>query len=47
MTKIEFGQLYCRFLNGYILRKSIEISFFKEKFSRFFHESYDNSQGLR
>lgn len=33
------------FLISYYLQKSLKISNFKEKFDRFFHESYDNSQG--
>lgn len=35
------------FLISYFLQKFLRISNFKEKFSRFFHESYDNFQGLR
>ena len=47
MTKMNFVGYIVDFLISYFLQKSLKISNFKEKFTRFLHESYDNSQRLR
>ena len=44
--KLNFVGYIVDFLISCFLQKSLEISNFKEKFDRFFHESYNNSRGL-